>query len=556
MDLKQQLAQIIKVQNKTPQEIADLLTTTPSIEFGDFALPCFAFAKEQKKAPAVIAAQIAESLQNHPLVEKTQIVGGYLNFYLNRSFVAKQIFEAFNQPNFFVTPQEQKHVCIEFSSPNLAKFMHIGHYNCTIYGEAIAKMYEFFGHKVTRINYVGDYGTPFGKMVLAYKKWGSKQDVDARGVDAIQDLYIKFNQEENDELLEQARKVSKNIEDQNGEDYQIYKWFIDISLEKTKQIYKKLGIWFDDWSGESTYNGQLKQIVEQLKQKQIATQSQGATIVDLSESKLGIAVVERSDGGSLYITRDLVAIEDRYNRYQFDKHIYVTASQQNLHFAQLIEICRLLGRDYWNKLEHVSYGLFSTPEGKIASRKGKQAILEDILAEATNKASAIIQGRTFKQEDPQKVALEIAKGAMAFSIFKVEAIKDKVFDMQTAISFDGDTAPYLQYTYARCASLVRKSTQNNKAKLDHTVFENNTAYSILLLASNFKKVLQDSFEKREPSILARALLDIAKMFNSYYAENTILQTETEQEKIMLVSLVKSVLSTGLNLLCINVLEEM
>lgn len=556
MNIKNQLAKRITVTGKTSDEIEKLLISTPSIEMGDFALPCFNFAKEQKKAPMIIAKEIQNNLTADELIEKTEIVGGYLNFFLNRKHIAKIVLDEFKQNDFFVSKEkEAKTVCIEYSSPNLAKFMHIGHYNCTIFGEAIAKMYEFFGSKVIRINYVGDYGTPFGKMVVAYKKWGNKEEVEERGIDAIQELYILFNKNENEQLLDEARVASKNIEDKSGQDYQIYKWFIEISIEKVKQIMHTLNIHFDDWNGESTYNGQLKGIVKKLIDLGLAKESQGAIIVDLTDVGLGVSVIERSDGGSLYITRDLVAIEDRYCKYKFDKHIYVTASQQNLHFDQIIEICKRMGRDYYKKLQHVSYGLFSTPEGKIASRKGKQALLEDILAEAINKANSIIENRTFKIEDRNKVALEIAKGAMAFSIFKVEAIKDKVFDLQTAISFDGDTSPYLQYTYARCASLLRKASYAPKGNLNYSVFTSQDAYSAILLANNFKQIIFESYTQNEPSLIARALLDLAKYFNSYYASNTILQNENE-EKLMLVELVKECLKTGLNLLCINVLEEM
>ena len=557
MNLKKQLASSIVISGKTSEEIEKLLTSAPSLEMGDFALPCFAFAKEQKKSPMVIAKEIQDNLAQNDLISKTEIAGGYLNFFLNRKSIAKTLFEEFKNQDFFhATREEQKTVCIEYSSPNLAKFMHIGHYNCTIFGESIAKMYEFFGNKVIRINYVGDYGTPFGKMVVAYKKWGKKEEVETRGIDAIQELYIKFNQFENEELMNEARAVSKNIEDKIGTDYEIYKWFIEISIQKVKQIMKTLEIEFDDWNGESTYNDRLKDIVKQLLDASLAKESEGAIIMDLSDVGMGVSVIERSDGGSLYITRDLVAIADRYQKYHFDKHIYVTASQQDLHFDKIIEICKRMGRDFYTKLKHVSYGMFSTPEGKIASRKGKQALLEDILLEAKNKAENIIENRTFKIENREKVALEIAKGAMAFSIFKVEAIKDKVFDLQTAISFEGDTSPYLQYTYARCASLIRKATYQTKEHLDYSVFENQYAYSMIMLANNFKQTIYESYSNHEPSFIARALLDLAKYFNSYYAESSILQNENEEEKLMLVSLVKDCLKTGLNLLCINVLEEM
>jgi arginyl-tRNA synthetase len=561
MDLRLEVAKIINYNNMSAEKMKDIITVVPPTQKGDFALPCFSFAKEERKAPFVIAKEIAENLSKNNLIKKTEVVGGYLNFFLNRQVVANKILTNFDKDDFFADKEDKKHIVVEYSSPNLAKFMHIGHYNCTVYGETIARMHEFFGHKVTRINYVGDYGTPFGKMVVAFMLWGNKQDIETRGVEATQDLYVKFNQNETEELLEKARYASKQIEEKKGEEYQIYKMLINTSIDKIKEIIAKLGISFDDWRGESTYNNQLKGIVEELKDKKIATESRGAIIVDLEDVNLGVSVVERSDGGSLYITRDLVAIADRYERYNFDKHIYVTALQQDLHFAQLIEITKRLQRPYKDKLEHASYGMFSTPEGKIASRKGKQALLEDILNEATNKARAIIENRNLSKEEKENVALEIAKGAMAFSIFKVEASKDKIFDLQSAISFDGDTAPYLQYTYARCNSLIKKSQSDSVASTSEVAeevdfFETDRAFEILKQIANFKQTIFDSYKRYEPSLIARAMLDLAKEFNSLYAETQILNSSQQREKIKLVKIVAQTLKTNLALLCINVIEQM
>lgn len=555
MDLKKLVAQSLHIEGKTPEQIYDLITIVPSNQKGDFALPCFSFAKELKKSPITIAQELAENLKENEYIEKTEVVAGYLNFFLKREKIAKLVLEAFSKENFFVDKEKPKHYVVEYSSPNLAKFMHIGHYNCTIYGEAIAKIEEFFGNEVTRINYVGDYGTPFGKMVVAIKKWGNLEDIKARGIDAIQELYIKFNQEESELLMKDARTASKNIEDKVGQDYVIYQEIIDLSVQKVKEITTALGIEFDDWRGESTYNHQLKDIVNLLKEKGLAKESQGAQIVDLSDAKLGVTVVERSDGASLYITRDLCAIEDRYNRYHFDKHIYVTALQQDLHFAQLIEITKRLQRPYGEKLQHVSYGMFSTPEGKIASRKGKQALLEDTLNEAVQKATDILATRNLSEEDKEQIAKEIAKGAMAFSIFKVEASKDKIFDLQTAISFDGDTAPYLQYTYARLRSLLKKSKSLENEK-DLNFYSQERVFDLFKQIANFKNVILESRNKYEPALIARATLDLAKQFNSLYAETQILNTEDQKQKLALVEMLATTIKTALNLLCINVLEEM
>lgn len=557
MDLKKIVAECVNYQNKSANEIKNLITLAPSAQMGDYALPCFSFAKERKTAPNIIAKEIQENLNASEFIEKTEIVGGYLNFFLSKQKIAEQILKESENENFFVEKLETpKVVCIDYSSPNLAKYMHIGHYNSTILGEAIARLHEFMGYKVIRINYLGDYGTPFGKMVVGYMLWGNKEDVEKRGIDAIQELYVKFNQEENEELLEKAREASKKIEEKTGEEYEIYKWFINISVDKVKSIMKTLELDFDDWRGESTYNSHLKGVVEELVNKNIATRSEGALIVDLNHLGLGVAVVERKDGASLYITRDIAAVEDRFKLYNFDKMVYVTSIEQKNHFAKLIEICKLLNKPYAEKIQHVSYGLFSMPEGKISSRKGKQALIEGILAEAIAKAQEIIKDKTFQIEDPQNVAETIAKGAMAFSIFKVETIKDKIFDLKTAISFEGDTSPYIQYTYARCASLLRKRTSQEKELKDFSVFENVNAFNIMKEINNFKQVVLQAFNENEPSYIAKSLLEIVRQFGAFYNSNKIIGSADENEKLALVKLICKTLKIGLNLLCIKTLEEM
>ncbi len=558
MDIKLEIAKLITIEGKNEKEIKELISFAPSNEMGDYALPCFSMAKEKKISPQIIAKEIQSNLVKNNLIKKTEIAGGYLNFFLNRKEIAKMVLKESVLPSFFCENLgKNKIACIEYSSVNLAKFMHIGHYNCTILGECIARLHEFLGYKVIRINYLGDYGTPFGKMVLAFQMWGKKEDIEKEGVAAIQKLYIRFNQEERDELLEKARAVSKKIEEKEGEEYLIYKWFIEISTKEAKKIIERLGIKFDDWRGESTYNKQLKNIVAELKEKGLAKNSEGAVIVDLSDVGYGVAVVERKDGGSLYLTRDLVAIEDRFNLYNFDKHIYVTGLAQNQHFENIFEICKRLKRPYAKKLQHIGYGIFSMPEGKIASRFGKQAILEEILEFANKKAREIISGRKFSIEDEKKVADVIAQGAMAFSILKIETIKDKVFDLKSAISFDGDTAPYIQYTYARCCSLLRKRTLKEKEISNFSFFENINAFTILKEINNFKQTIIDSYKNNEPCYIARSILNIAKNFNAFYNNGEkIISSENENEKLALVTIVQKTLKLGLNLLCIETLEEM
>ena len=511
MDFKKEIAKRIKIEGISPEQIETCFSTPPSTQMGDLALPCFNFAKVLKKAPQMIAQDLGQDLQELPFVEKTEAINGYLNIYFDRKYFCEDLMPNLSKNDFYHQNIGQgKKACVEYSSVNLAKFMHIGHYNCTILGESIARMYEFFGYDVVRINYIGDYGTPFGKMVVAYKLWGDKQKVEQNGIDEIQNLYVKFNREESDELMTLARQASKNIEDKQGEDYQ---WFIQISRQKVEDIISRLGIKFDDWRGESYYNDKMQNVKDELENAGLLKQSEGAKIVDLSDMGLGICVVERSDGGSLYITRDLAAVEDRFERYNFDKLVYITAVQQDSHFEKLFTLCKLLNKPYSDKLLHVGYGMFSTPEGKIASRRGKQAVLEDILAEAKQKA------------------------------------------LQTAISFDGETAPYIQYTYARILSVIKKSGCVADYQ-NFDIYSDDIAYDLLKDLQDLKNCIYNAFLGSEPSIIARKVLHICSLFNQYYNKEKIVGGNFESQKIALCTMINKAIKTSLNLLCINVVDAM
>ena len=556
MNFKTLLAQQIEIEGFTNKQIENMLSVPPTINMGDFALPCFSFSKILKTAPQNIALSLAEKLNQLDFVEKCEAVNGYLNIFVNRNVYASSVINQLKQQDFYKQNiGDNKKACIEYSSVNLAKFMHIGHYNCTILGECIARMYEFFGYNVTRINYIGDYGTPFGKMVVAYQLWGNKEKVLTDGVDEIQNLYVKFNKEENEELLNKARYASKMIEDKSGEEYEIYKWFIEISKQKVVDIISRLGITFDDWRGESYYNNKLNNVNTELENAGLLTQSEGAKIIDMNNLGLGVCVIQRSDGGSLYITRDLAAVQDRYERYNFDELVYVTAVQQDSHFDKLFAICKMLNKPYHDKLKHISYGMFSTPEGKIASRKGKQALLEDTLNLAKEKALSIIENRGFEEGQKSEIAEKIASGAMAMSIFKVETTKDKVFDLQTAISFDGETAPYIQYTYARMLSVLKKS--NVKANYQsYNIYNDDTAFELLKELYSLKNTLYEAFKQSEPSLIARKVLNICALANNYYNKTRIIGNENESEQLALLNCVNNAIKTCLNLLCVSVLDVM
>ncbi len=433
MDLKQ----LVAGECNFPKEInftADNLQLTPNLDMGDVCLPCFSFAKVLRKSPMAIAEDLAKLVNTQGFVDRVEVVNGYLNFFVNRKKLSYNILNEVlvGGDNFGKSDiGKGKTICIDYSSVNLAKYMHIGHLSTTLIGECIKKAHNYLGYKTVAINYVGDYGTPFGKMIAGYKLWGTEEDVLSRGIDAIQDLYVKFNAEaENDESLNDlAREWFKKIENKDPEALKIYNVFIKLAIEDIEKIYSLLNISFDSWRGESYYNDKMQPIIDELSSKGLLQDSQGAKIVDLEPYKLGVCLIQKSDGTSLYATRDLAAADDRYINYNFDKSLYVTDVSQKQHFAQFFKVLELLDRPYHKGLEHVYYGRFSLPNGtKIASRKGKQAVLKDIFKVAIEKAEKVIADKYNNEAESKKIAEAVGIGAVVFSALKQEKIKDVVFD--------------------------------------------------------------------------------------------------------------------------------
>lgn len=551
MNFKSYIAQKLNINEEAIQ-------IPPNSDMGDFCFPCFSLAKEQKKSPFIIAGELQKILENDQYIEKSQIVGGYLNIFLNKQIVSKILFEEAKNLNIEQIGQN-KVVCIDYCSVNLAKYMHIGHFATTIIGESLARIYEMFGYKVIRINYVGDFGTPFGKMVVAYKLWGDKEVIQKKGIEAVQDLYVKFNKEENEDLLEKARNASKNIEDAIGEDYEIYKFIINVTIEETKRLVGRMEIKFDDWRGESTYNHKMDKPIDELMTAGLLKDGEGgAKIVDLNQYGYGVSVIVRADGATLYVTRDLAAVEDRFQIYNFDEMIYVTAQQQDNHFAKLFKLCELLNKPYAKKLTHASYGMFSLPEGKIASRMGKQALFEDILNEAENMANLAVASRNISKDQKSSIAKNVAMGAIAYSVLKVEKAKDKVFDMEKAISFDGETGPYLQYTCARLCSLI-KNYQNKYGNIQQVIPNiNGISFNLIKEVANIKNIILLAKEKHEPSIIAKKLMEIAKLFNKFYNETKIVTDDKNQSlnNINIILVLKKMFEKILPLVCVTPIEEM
>ena len=560
MNFKEIISDAIKFDGIDKQTIISSLTLTPDASMGDFSLPCFVFSKTLHASPVQIAEQIKECVALGEYIEKVQVVGGYLNFYLNKEAIIKNVIQT-TKNGYSPKAKNNKVMCIDYSSVNLAKYMHIGHWATTIIGEAISRLYENQGYKVVRMNYVGDYGLPFGKMMYGYLTWGNRQDVENRGIDALQELYVKFCANESEELLEKAREYSKKIEEKDETIYPIYEWFIEISKKEAKRLLDRAGITFDTWRGESYYNDKMDTVIDELKQSGLAKTSEGALIVDLNEYNLGVSVIQRSDGASLYVTRDIAALEDRYKTYNFDEMIYVTAVQQCNHFEKLFKICELLKKPYADKLYHAAYGMFSLPEGKIASRKGKQALFEDLLNDAEENVSNAMKDKNFEEGKRKELCEKIGKSAVAFSILKVDRIKDKVFDKDQATSFDGETAPYIQYTLARINSILKKAKENNiqylQAKLDDINSE--SIFAICKQLNGIQDTIDLAFAKKEPSILAREVILLCKNFNKFYGEQKVIDlTNIEKTKslCLFVECIKNFLMYTMPLLCIELVQEM
>lgn len=536
----------------------DLIIESISEDKGDYCLPCFSLSKLLRKNPNQIAQELAASVKCDTFIEKVEIVNGYLNFFLNKEILSEEIIEKFKPENLNLNDGNNKIVTIDYGSPNLAKYLHIGHLKTTIIGECLARLFTQCGYQVKRLNYIGDYGTPFGKIIGGMKIWGSIDDVKKRGNDALQEYYVKFNQEEvnNPELSQYARDIFKKIEEKDSDIYPIYEMIIDIALKDAKNMFDILGVHFDDYRGEMYYSQFVPKVLDELREKKLLITSEDAQLVDLSDVNLPPAVILKNDGTSLYITRDISAVISRFNEYKFDKMIYVTDIAQILHFKQLIKIIEKMGYEFYQLMEHVPYGRFSLPDGKISSRKGKQAILVDLLEFALNRAKDIIKDRKFEIENPNDVANKVARAVLNFSVLRVERIKDCIFDTEKSFSFDGETAPYMQYTYTRLESILRKY-EDVECKADYSCF-NEEAFALVKAINDFTAYIRLALEKRDASIMCKRIMDMCKTFNKMYTTCKILDgnNNTSKAKVNLVRALRDCLKVGFYLICIDTLQEM
>ncbi|MDD7511333.1 MAG: arginine--tRNA ligase [Peptostreptococcaceae bacterium] len=570
INFKDEICKIIaeNVDGISYEDALSMVEVPTDTKMGDYAFPCFKLAKVLRKAPPLIAKDIAGKLAENQLFEKVEQVNAYVNMFLSKkALVEEAVTTALDEGEHFGGSEKGKgkKVIVEYSSPNIAKPFHIGHIRSTVIGNSIYKIFELLGYEVIRINHLGDYGTQFGKMICAYRRWGNKEDVVNEPIKTLLGYYTKFHKEaEKDPSLDdEAREIFAKLEKGEPAEVELWQWFREESLKEFNRVYDMLGITFDSYNGESFYSDKMPRFVKELEEKGILEESQGAHIVNLEDAGLGVALITKSDGSTLYITRDIAAAVYRKETYDFYKNIYVVASQQNLHFQQWIEIVERLGYEWARDCVHVPFGLVSLEEGTMSTREGRVVFLEDVLNKAVEKTKEIMVEKNPEGVDIDQIAKDVGIGAVMFQELSNNRIKDYTFKWDKVLNFDGETGPYVQYTHARSASLLRKagiSPEDIKAAkdLDFSLLQGDSSFALAKLIYQFPTVVEDAGDKYEPSIVTRHIVNIAQAFNRFYHDEHIL-VEDEKEKLAKLALVlatKQSIRNGLALLGINAPEKM
>ena len=558
--------EISKITNIEINEISKFIEVPKESENGDYAFPCFKLAKTLKKSPNLIADDLKLNI-NIPenVIEKIEVVGGYLNFFINKETLATEILSEVTKTENYGKSNigEGKNIVIDYSSPNIAKTFHIGHLRTTVIGASLYNIYKYLGYNVTGINHIGDYGTQFGKLIEGYKRWGSEYNLDENPIEKLTEIYVRISNlcKEDENVLEECRNNFKKLEDGDKECVELWTKFKDLSLKEFQKVYDILGIKFDSWNGEAFYTDKMQEVIDLLQKSGKLIESQGARIIDLEEYGMAPCLIQKSNGSSTYATRDLAAILYRARTYDYDKALYVTSYEQTLHFKQVFQVAKLLGLDkkYTDGLEHISYGMVLLETGKMSTRDGNVVKLEDLLNEAIERAKEIINEKNPKLKNKDEIAKKVGVGAVVFNDLSNSRVKDEIFNWDRILSFQGETGPYLQYTYVRTKSIIEKAGGlPSFENIDKKYLLEDSANKILKILYNFEKTLIQVTEKNEPCILSRYLIDLAKAYSNFYNENQIITEDKkiQNTRIFLTYATGNVLKIGAKLLGMEMPDRM
>lgn len=568
IDFKKEIANSIsKIIQIDINELTNYIEIPKDSNMGDYAFPCFRLAKELRKAPPVIANEIKEKIElNNEVIKKVEVAGGYLNFFINNQKLTEEVLteidkqkENYGKSNI----GEGKTILVEYSSPNIAKPFHIGHLRTTLIGNSLYKIYKYLGYNTIGINHLGDYGTQFGKMIEGYKLWGNEYNLEEDPINKMMDIYVRINElcKTDEKVLENCRENFRLLE--NGDEYCTKLWekFKELSLVEFNKIYNLLDVKFDSLKGEAFYADKTKEVLDILETKGKITESEGAKIVNLED--VGIetpCIIQKANGSSIYATRDLAAIMYRAKTYDFDKCLYIVAYEQNLHFKQVFEVAKnLVDEKYYNGLTHVSYGMVALPTGKMSTRLGNVVKIEELINETINKAKEIISEKNQNLENKEELAKTVGLAAIIFNTLSATTNKDQIFDWNTALNFQGETGPYIQYTYVRTKSILEKAGYAPKIEeIDFSILNNKEALETLKLIYEFNNTVVLTANKNETSILARYLIDLAQSYSSFYDKNKIISEDKKNTdaRLFLTYGVGNVLKIGMNLLGIQMPDRM
>ncbi|MDD6484726.1 MAG: arginine--tRNA ligase [Clostridiales bacterium] len=566
MDFKKYVTDKLKeLTGLDEQVISSSLETPPDEKMGDLAFPCFVLAKVMRKAPPIIASELAQKFENDEIIDKAQAAGGYLNFFFNRAKYASELISAINRaPEAWGKSDigEGKTVLVEYSSPNIAKPFHIGHLFSTAVGNSLARIYKHLGYNVQSLNHLGDWGTQFGKLICAYKRWGDKEVIEKDPINELLKIYVKFHEEaaDNPSLEDEAREYFKRLEDGDEETTSLWSYFREVSLKEFQRVYDMLGVKFDSYNGEAFYSDKMDEVVDILRKKGLLVESEGAQVVDLSDKNMPPCIILKSDGATIYATRDIAAALYRHRTYNFDKNIYVVGNPQALHFKQIFEVMRRADWEWSEGCTHVGFGLVKLPGKNMSTRHGDVVFLEDVLNESIEKTREIIEKNSPDMEDKDEKAKKIGIGAILYTFLKNSRDKDIIFSWDSMLDFEGESAPYCQYGYARGKSILRRAADIDYSDADMSKAVSDDEYTLIKQLNSFSSAVLDAADKNEPFYINRYVTGLTKAFNKFYNTCPIMKSdvdlETKKARLALVDAVCRVIKTALYLLGIETVESM